>query len=256
MVLWGVVALWLTGIAISTMFAGIGNSFDSTELNVQNIFDACLWFGGAGLCFAFVVRYERRARSLPLSGHAGTRLIPDPAPISALAAGAVLTFLGIGFGFTAVHAHADAARSSYTQAHGVLESARLSSGSSDGDGSPGGSGVGHLYLPAVLPRPVSGRTSTVVYVQADAPTTPLHIEQDLKKFSGRYVTHVRVDPDDPGYAELQYDPYGDSADAVSMEVIATLALVLGVTGTVRGLRYYFRKSRRAAVVSSGASSGR
>lgn len=250
-VLWGIAALFLVSIADSTLFAGTGGSFSGAMIRGQNVFMTCVWFAGTGVCFLLAVHYERRARRLLASPALGSTSACR-SPVSTLAGGIALLLLGVGFAFTAFSAQAWASRSSYTQAHGVPEEVTVTSVTSDG-GCFGHSCAYRSFAAARLGQPVSGRTRTIVNMPEDPASDGTVTE--AKKYAGRLVIQARVDPQDPGYAELQYSPYRSEGAAKSMDVIATLALVLGGTGTVRGLRY-FRKSRRAAAVWSGASSGR
>jgi hypothetical protein len=247
---WGIAALFLIFLADSTLFAGIGHSFSSAMLRGQNVFMTCVWLAGSGVCFLLAVHYEQRARRLQASPVRGSA--PScRSPVSTLAGGTVLLLLGVGFAFTAFSAQTQAARSSYTQAHGVLEGVRVTSVTSDGD-CFGHACAYHTSAAATLSQPVRGRTRTIVNLP-EGPSTDDTVTE-ARKYPGRLVIQALVDPQDPGYAELQNTPYASAGGAKSMDVIATLALVLGGTGIVRGSRY-FRKSRRAAVVSSGASSG-
>ena len=97
--------------------------------------------------------------------------------------------------FHSAQEHGDAARSSYTQAHGVRQAARvISERSSPGDNPKHPTSA----LVVRLSRPVTGHDTTTVHIQG-APT-----------YSPGTLVTVVVDPQDPGYAELPGAPYTTS----------------------------------------------
>jgi hypothetical protein len=99
--------------------------------------------------------------------------------------------------FLSVQEHGDAARSSYTQAHGVRQTVRvISERTSPGDDPKHPTSA----LAVRLNRPVNGHDTTTVHIQGAPAYSP-----------GAPVTVV-VDPQDPGYAELPGGPYSSSAD--------------------------------------------
>lgn len=247
-VLWGIGALWFTSAAVNAMFGGMGNSFDSTMVNGEDVFNGCQRLIGAVVCFSIAVRCEHRIRG-PRPDRAGSRVEYVRASASALASGIVLTLLGAGFAFTAFHAYPEVARSSYTQAHGLTEDAKLLSVTSDGEYCASTSCVAHVYVSAVLEHPVSGHTHTTLYI-TDGASPAQGIAQQLNQDPGGVITTVHIDPDDPGYAELPQWPYETDTPLVTMAVLAAIAFMLGVTGIVRG----FPRSRRRPGHVRGRSS--
>jgi hypothetical protein len=92
-----------------------------------------------------------------------------------------------------VSLHGDAARTLYTQAHGVRQTARVIS-------EDAGTGEAPTSTATVrLSEPVNGHDITTVYIQGAPAYSP-----------GTPITVV-VDPRDPGYAELPDAPYTTSA---------------------------------------------
>ena len=108
----------------------------------------------------------------------------------------LITGLGGALIFHSVQEHGDAAQSSYTQADGVRQAARvISERTSPGDDPKHPTSA----LVVRLSRPVNGHDTTTVHIQ-DAPT-----------YSPGAPVTVVVDPQDPGYAELPGAPYTTSA---------------------------------------------
>jgi hypothetical protein len=100
--------------------------------------------------------------------------------------------LGIPMIVFSVSEHGDAARTSYTQAHGVRRAARVISEDIGTGKNPTSTAVVRLS------GPVSGHDTTTVHIQGAPAYSP-----------GAPVTVV-VDPQDPGYAELPGAPYASS----------------------------------------------
>lgn len=249
-VLWGLGAMLLTAVAVHMLLAGTGVLIDSSEpRGTTSIVESVLWLAGAIVCFLFAIHFEHRARGLPhgkiTSAAEGTVRGYFPAgrhrgsfrpsrryrrhgPLSTLTGGIVFTLAGVGIAAGAVGSHVEAAKSSYTQAHGVPETATVTY--VDNEKSCGRSSCTYYaYVTVTLQPPVGGRTSTVVSV----PRNVLYI-------SGEPV-RVLVDPKDPGYAELPGSPYETNADTVGLALFAVLMLALGVAGIVRGVRMHGRE---------------
>jgi hypothetical protein len=108
----------------------------------------------------------------------------------------------------------DAARSAYTQAHGVRRAARVISEDT-------GTGKNPTSALAVrLTRPVNGHDTTTAHIQGAPAYSP-----------GAPVTVV-VDPQDPGYAELPGDPYTSDQQwllflGIALAAILTIPFIAG-----------------------------
>ena len=120
--------------------------------------------------------------------------------------------------FHSAQEHGDAARSSYTQAHGARQAARvISERTSPGDDPKHPTSA----LVVRLSRPVNGHDTTTVHIQGAPTYRP-----------GAPVTVV-VDPQDPGYAELPGAPYTTSGSwevplVIGLACILVLPFGLGV----------------------------
>ena len=114
--------------------------------------------------------------------------------------------------------HGDAARTSYTQAHGVrLAGQVISARTSPGDAPNQPTSA----LTVRLSRPVNGHDTTTVHIQGAPTHSP-----------GAPVTVV-VDPQDPGYAELPGAPYASGGQwviplAIGLGLILVFPFGLGV----------------------------
>jgi hypothetical protein len=123
--------------------------------------------------------------------------------------------LGIGLIVHSVSLHGDAARTSYTQAHGVRRTARVVS-------EDAGTGKSPTSTATVrLDEPVDGHAVTTVHIQGAPAYSP-----------GTPVTVV-VDPRDPAYAELPGSPYSTSAQweialVIGLAVILVIPFGIGV----------------------------
>lgn len=125
--------------------------------------------------------------------------------------------LGTSLILYSVSAHGDAARASYTQAHGVRQTARVIS-------EDAGTGKAPTSTATVrLSEPVNGHDITTVYIQGAPAYSP-----------GTPITVV-VDPQDPGYAELPDAPYTTSA-RWEIPLVIGLAVIL-VFPFGLGMRY-------------------
>jgi hypothetical protein len=127
-----------------------------------------------------------------------------------------------------VFEHGDAARTSYTQAHGVRRAARVIS-------EDAGTGKDPTSTVAVrLSGPVNGHDTTTVHIQG-APT-----------YSPGVPVTVVVDPQDPGYAELPGAPYTSSEQwelPLWLGLAALLVLPFGL-GIVVLRQWRSRRRRR------------
>lgn len=131
--------------------------------------------------------------------------------------------------FHSVQEHRDAARSSYTQAHGVRQAARvISERTSPGDDPKHPTSA----LIVRLSRPVNGHDTTMVHIQGAPTYSP-----------GAPVT-VAVDPQDPGYAELLGAPYTTSAEWVIALVIGLACILVFLFGLGLAVLQQLRSRRR------------
>lgn len=127
--------------------------------------------------------------------------------------------VGLGLGTVlivhSVSVHGDAARTSYTQAHGVRRTARVISEDT-------GKGKDPTSTVAVrLSEPVNGHATTTVHIHGAPTYSP-----------GAPVT-VDVDPQDPGYAELPGAPYTSTAQwavflGIGLGDILVISFAIGV----------------------------
>jgi hypothetical protein len=132
---------------------------------------------------------------------------------------------------------AAAARSAYTQAHGVPEAATViwarnmsfRSGSS-------GSISWYADMLVRLPQPVGGQAQTTV-----------HVPDKVNYRPGDTVT-VLVDAQGPGYAELPGRPYVARPVILVFSIIVSLLIVLSAAAFFLSVRSWLR-SRRASRVN-------
>lgn len=250
-IVWGLIGLLLTAVAVNMLLAGTGVVYDSSEpRGTRSIFESFAWLAGAVVCALLAVHYEHRARGLPhgkistsmedaVRSHlpAGRAYLPSGrgvfrrhGPHSALAAGIILTVAGTGLVVAAFVSHAEAAKSSYTQASGVSDLATVTN--VDNKQSCGRHSCDYYaYVTVTLRTPVGGHASTVVNVPRNV------------SYSSGLTLPVLVDPKDPGYAELPGSPYETNGDTAASALFAALTLLLGITGVVRGVR--MRRRERA-----------
>ncbi len=135
---------------------------------------------------------------------------------------------------------AAAARSAYTQAHGVPEVATViwarnmsfRSGSS-------GSISWYADMLVRLPHPVGGQAQTTV-----------HVPDKVSYRPGDTVT-VLVDTQGPGYAELPGRPYVARPVVLVFSIIVSLLIILSAAGFFLSVRSWLR-SRRASRVNSAS----
>lgn len=207
---WSIAALVMTVIAIRLLREGVGpgagialvSSGDSDQQGGQSIFYSCCWLAGA-------LAFFRLGRG---SGHWTS---------SALTSGVTLTLAGIMAAFTTHTSYAKSSVSSYTQAHGVVESVTAPSSGGTYD-SPDDS---RTSFTVSLNKPVKGHSSTAVYTSGFV-TFP----NDGSSFV------IRVDPQDAGYAELPGEPYQTVGETESAAAFAAVALAFGITGLVQSGR--------------------
>lgn len=249
-IIWGLGALLLTAVAVNMLMAGTGVIYDSTEpRGAASITGSFLWMAGAIVCFLFAVHFEHRARGLPhgkiTSAASSAARAYFPAgrgrgvlrsggplrrhgPLSTLTGGIIFTLIGAGIVVGAFTSHAEAAKSSYTQANGVTAAAMVTK--VDNEQSCGRSSCTYYaYVTVTLRTPVKGHASTVV-----------NVPRNVSYVSGQPVS-VLVDPKDPGYAELPGSPYETDADTVGMALFAVFMFALGITGIVRRVRMRARE---------------
>ena len=132
---------------------------------------------------------------------------------------------------------AAAAKSAYTQAHGVREAATViwarnmsfRSGSS-------GSTSWDADMAVRLPHPVGGQAQTTVHVP------------DKVYYRPGDTVAVLVDAQGPGYAELPGRPYVTQTGILVFSIIVGLLIILSAAGFFLSLRSWLR-SRRASRVS-------
>jgi hypothetical protein len=115
--------------------------------------------------------------------------------------------------FLSAQEYGDAARSSYTQAHGARQAARVISEDTTGTGKHPTSA-----LAVRLSGSVNGHDTTTVHIQGAPTYSP-----------GAPVTVV-VDPRDPGYAELPGAPYTSSGSWEIPLGIGVASIVVGSFG--------------------------
>lgn len=249
-ILWGLGALLLTAVAVNMLLAGTGVIYDSTEpRGAGSIVGSFLWLAGAVICYLFAIHFEHTARGLPhgkitsatqdavrarFPAGRGPRVFHPGGPFrrhgprSAIAGGIILTVIGAGAVAGAFGSHSEAAKSGYTQTHGVADQATVTS--VDNEKSCGRHSCHYYaYVTVTLRTAVSGHGSTTVNVP------------DKVFYTDGQTISVLVDPRDPGYAELPGSPYETDADTVGVALFAALALALGVTGLIRGRRMLVRE---------------
>jgi hypothetical protein len=142
--------------------------------------------------------------------------------------GALAAFLALG-----IFGHAEAVRSSYTQAHGVQDNATVAAvDNTEVTGSRNGPGTWLAQVTVDLDQPVDGVNTSVVHV----PYKDRYAEGDT-------IT-VLVDPRDPGYAELPGSPFADIRSWIWWVVVSLGALALALWSTLRTVILFSR--RRAA----------
>lgn len=128
----------------------------------------------------------------------------------------VVPGVGISLIVGSVLEHGDAARTSYTQGHGVRRNARVISEHTTNSGKNAYSAVA-----VRLRGPVDGQDTTTVHVNGAPGYSP-----------GAPVT-VLVDPRDPGYAELPGAPYTSNAQwqiplGIGLACIVVIPFCIGV----------------------------
>lgn len=193
----------------------------------------------------------RRGRSRPRSlGLTLALLIP----------GAFLTVFGLIFGVVGLATQSAATVSAYTQSHGVREHVTVKGVAVHTERhctSQTRSRTTEYHqdcwtsydsdVTVALPRAVGGRGTSVFSSDDDGSEYP----------QGTAVT-VLVDPRQPGHAEIPGQPDATRTLALVFEIVGASLLVVGLVLLIWGLFRirYTRKLSSAAVVSSGASSGR
>jgi hypothetical protein len=130
-----------------------------------------------------------------------------------------------------------AARSAYTQAHGVREVATViwARNTSFRSGSSGSTSW-YADMLVRLPHPVGGRAQTTV-----------HVPDKVYYRQGDGVT-VLVDAQGPGYAELPGRPYVTRTSILVFSIIVSVLIILSAAGFFLSVRSWLR-SRRASRVN-------
>ena len=128
-----------------------------------------------------------------------------------------------------VQEHRNAAYSSYVQAHGVRQAARVISVSVGGGKDP------TEGLVVRLNGPVNGHGTTMVHIQ--------HVD-DVPTYSPGSPVTVVVDPQDPAYAELPGLPYTSTGQWVMTLVIGLADTLLFGLILCGGLLYPSLRRRR------------
>jgi hypothetical protein len=246
-VLLGIAFLIVAGAGINMLLAGAGVIHDSSEpRGTKSILESFIWLVGAAICVVLAIHFEHRARGLP-SGPIAARVdamgegvrsrvpaglgVPRRrryGPVSTLIGGIVFALLGVAMVFFSFSAHAQAAKSSYTQSSGVSESAtvvNVDNNQNTNCGSHGACTTTYSAQVAVsLQTPVSGQDTATVNVPANVSYT-----------TGQQIS-VLVDPKDPGYAELPGQPYATQGSTVALIIGAVVVFVLGMLAVVRAVR--------------------
>lgn len=233
-ILWGFATYYLGFIAVNRILAGTGVIVEKTEpRGTATIVESFLWLAGTAVCVLFAVRSLRRARGLspgqPRRYISATGPTVSPRwgpPIPALAGGVTFILLGLVLVF-ATNQTAEAARSSYTQGNGVLAHATVTHVVNSGCNGP--DCLSSALVTVALDRPVAGRTSTVVHVPYDVPYT-----------NGQPIA-VRVDPAEPGYAELPGTPWQTASTVTIGQGVAFGLLVLGCVVIIQSVWTRLRK---------------
>lgn len=173
-------------------------------------------------------------------GRRGTRL---PGRVITLVAMAIMLIVGVGLIIASqTVVRADAALSSYVQAHGVRRTGTIVSVQNIAHRSKQASGNGHTqqttttYTAQVATRlaaPVDGQQETTVSVPYQVTSAP-----------GSPVT-VLVDPQKPSYAELPGSPATDASDPLILLIAGIVVAVISLSVSTLVLR-----RRRAPMPSS------
>lgn len=148
-------------------------------------------------------------------------------PHKTIMAGILIILLSFVIAFGIRQLNSAAAKSSYTQAHGIRENATVTSVDNEQScqDSPGSCSYS-ANVSVTLPTAVKGRTSTVAYVP-----------HKVTYANGQSVA-VLVNPEDPGYAEVPgQSGYTNSGLLAVLEwPFAALVFVIGVIQAVKGTR--------------------
>src|SRR3984885_9207526 len=139
------------------------------------------------------------------------RIAITPAALMTWIAGLVLLGSAVLLFNILTAGNADAARSAYTQAHGVRETATVvqvhnTAAESCSGGSGGCADTWSAVVSVRLPQPVGGQAETTVQVPHKVSYQP-----------GGTVTAL-VDPQSPGYAELPGVPMTTQADVLAFTI--------------------------------------
>jgi hypothetical protein len=165
------------------------------------------------------------------------RIAITPAALMTWIAGLVLLGSAVLLFNILTAGNADAARSAYTQAHGVRETATVVQvHNTVVESCSGGAGdCGDTWSAVVLvrlPQPVGGQAETTVQVPYKVSYQP-----------GDTVTAL-VDPQSPGHAELPGVPMTTKADALAFTIGLILIIITSGTSVFFCVRWW-RRARRA-----------
>jgi len=244
------------GVAVNALLAGLGVTHDSSEpAGAKTILIAVAFFAVSIVCAAVVVHVEHRLRGAPPGRIAAAAQASLPrgnwprgrrrrnSPTSMLITGILGAGMGIAFAAFAFSAHAAASKSSYTQSHGVPDSATVDSVSNQQSSGRGGTTY-WANVAATLRTPVDGQRATVV-----------NIPNNVSYQDGQVIS-VLVDPADPGYSELPGSPYASEAATIGAALGSLVTLLIGAFTLVGSFRMRRRlralRMQRAAPTTAGA----
>jgi hypothetical protein len=174
------------------------------------------------------------------------RIAITPAALMTWIAGLVLLVSAVALFAILTVGNADAARSAYTQAHGVRETATVvqvhNTFAESCSGGPGGCGGTWSAVVLVrLPQPVGGQAATTVEVPYKVSYQP-----------GDTVTAL-VDPESPGYAELPGVPMATRTDVRGFTIGLILIIIASATSVFFCARWWrrVRRTRRPRRLPNG-----
>lgn len=245
------VALGLFGLAI-VIGTITSRASITTGAEVTDIVTALVSFGLAGLCVVWVMHLEHRLRGHPAgkiawhqeheaAGGLGPPLggLGPPAgwrkprrrrnsPI--VAAVIALIFAGFVAGsiVSAVHLHAEADRSSYVQAHGLVRGATVFKVVNIRHQEKSSSYY-TARVTAMILVPVGGKFATTIYVP------------DSVSYAFGQRIDILVDPRQPAYSELPTLRYVTSGQWISSVVVAVIFAAIGSLFALTAIRAFRRR---------------
>ena len=172
------------------------------------------------------------------------RIAITPAALMTWIAGLVLLGSAVLLFSILTAGNADAARSAYTQAHGVRETATVvqvhnTVAESCSGGAGGCGGTWSAVVLVRLPQPVGGQAETAVQVPYKVSYQP-----------GDTVTAL-VDPQSPGHAELPGVPMDTKADVLAFTIVLILIIIASGTSVFFCVRWW-RRARRMYLATGHA----